>query len=233
MAQTPTPAALPDSARDPALASEKEAAWSSGLITRQTPGHSKTVDVDIQGAKKLYLNVRNGGGDIAWDHANWLEPTLTNGQKSIALSSLSWKQASAGWGKATVNKSVSGAELLVGGKKYTHGIGTHSNFLIEYELPAGFTRFKATVRLDNAGAAQNTGGTVQFLVFTKNPFKPVPADSVRVEVALQQLGFNSACTIRNLWTGKEVGTFTGKFAPPHVRRHGGKLYRVSAQRNVR
>ncbi|WP_133273362.1 NPCBM/NEW2 domain-containing protein [Hymenobacter radiodurans] len=215
-------------AQDQELATEKEAAWSSGLITRQTPGHSKSVDIDIRGAKKLYLNVRNGGDDIAWDHADWLAPTLSDGKKSVALSSLPWKQASAGWGQVTANKSVSGADLLVGGKKYTDGIGTHSNSMIEYDLPPGFTRFTATVGLDNAGASQNTGGTVQFLVFTKNPFKPVPPDSAQVEVALQQLGFNSACTIRNMWTGKEVGTFTGTFAP-HIRRHGAGLYRVSAK----
>lgn len=213
-------------AQDQELASEKEAAWSSGLITRQTPGHSKPMDIVIRGAKKLYLNVRNGGDDIAWDHADWLAPTLSDGKKSVALSGLSWNQASAGWGQVTANKSVSGADLLVGGKKYTDGIGTHSNSMIEYDLPPGFTRFTATVGLDNAGAAQNTGGTVEFMVFTKNPFKPAPPDSARVEVALQQLGFNSACTIRNMWTGKEVGTFTGKFAP-QIRRHGAGLYRIS------
>jgi hypothetical protein len=214
-------------AQDQELASEKEAAWSSGLINRDTPGQSKTVEIDIRGAKKLYLNVRNGGDDIAWDHADWLAPTLTNGSKTLALSTLPWKQASAGWGKATVNKSVSGADLLVGGKKYPDGIGTHSNSMIEYDLPAGYTRFKATVGLDNAGAAQNTGGTVQFLVFTQNPYKPTPPDSTQVVVSLQQLGLRSACTLRDLWTGKEVGTFTGKIAP-YIRRHGAKLYRVSA-----
>jgi hypothetical protein len=116
---------------------------------------------------------------------------------------------------------------MVGGKKYADGIGTHSNSMIEYDLPAGYTRFKATVGLDNAGAAQNTGGTVQFLVFTQNPYKPTPPDSTQVTVSLQQLGFSSACTVRDLWSGKEASTFTGKFAP-YVRRHGAKLYRISA-----
>jgi hypothetical protein len=46
-------------------------------------------------------------------------------------------------------------------------------------------------------------------------------------VSLQQLGFSSACTVRDLWSGKEASTFTGKFAP-YVRRHGAKLYRISA-----
>ncbi|UOQ77749.1 NPCBM/NEW2 domain-containing protein [Hymenobacter sp. 5516J-16] len=213
-------------AQDQELAPASEAAWASAVITRQTPGQSQPVDVDISGASKLYLNVRDGGDDIAWDHANWLNPVLRNGSNSVLLTSLSWKTASAGWGKATANKSVSGADLLVAGKKYDQGIGTHSNSMIEYDLPTGFTRFQATAGLDNAGAAQNTGGTLQFLVFTKNPFRPMPADSARVSVALAQLGLTGPCTVRDLWTGKTTTAATGEFAP-YVRRHGAKLYRIS------
>ncbi|GGG49047.1 NPCBM/NEW2 domain-containing protein [Hymenobacter glacieicola] len=213
-------------AQDQELAPASEAAWASAVITRQTPGHSQPVDVDITGARTLYLNVRDGGDDIAWDHADWLSPVLSNGSKTVSLSSMPWKSASAGWGNVTANKSVSGADLLVAGRKYEQGIGTHSNSMIAYELPAGFTRLQATAGLDNAGAAQNTGGTVQFLVFTQNPFRPMPADSVRIPVALTQLGLMGPCTVRDLWTGKTTRGVSGEFAP-YVRRHGAKLYRIS------
>ncbi|SNC66628.1 NPCBM/NEW2 domain-containing protein [Hymenobacter gelipurpurascens] len=105
-------------AQDQELAPASEAAWASNIIARQTPGQSQTVDIDIMGATKLYLNVRDGGDDIAWDHADWLNPVLSNGTKTVSLSSLPWKAASAGWGQVTANKSVSGAELMVAGKKY-------------------------------------------------------------------------------------------------------------------
>ncbi|GAB3237367.1 hypothetical protein GCM10027346_28880 [Hymenobacter seoulensis] len=213
-------------AQDQELAPASEAAWSSNIITRQTPGQSQSIEVDITGASKLYLNVRDGGDDIAWDHADWLNPVLSNGSKTVALSTLPWKKASAGWGNVTANKSVSGADLIVAGKKYEQGIGTHSNSMVEYELPAGFTRFLVTAGLDNAGAAQNTGGTVQFLVFTKNPFRPMPADSVKIPVALTQLGLSGSYTVRDMWTGKTTSSVTGEFAP-YVRRHGAKLYRIS------
>ncbi|MBC8083755.1 MAG: NPCBM/NEW2 domain-containing protein [Hymenobacter sp.] len=212
-------------AQDRELAPESAAAWASGLITRQTPGQSKAADVDISGATKLYLNVRNGGDDTGWDHADWLSPTLVGGGKTASLSSIPWKQASAGWGKSVVNKSVSGAGLIVAGKTYPDGIGTHANSLIEYDLPAGYTRFTTTAGLDNAGAAQNSGGTVNFLIYTRSPYTPAPPDSVRVPVALPQLGFSSACTVRNMWTGKTVGEFA-----PHIRRHGAGLYRISAKK---
>ncbi|TGD82284.1 NPCBM/NEW2 domain-containing protein [Hymenobacter wooponensis] len=117
-------------AQDQELAPSNEAAWASSIITRQTPGQSQTVDVDITGATKLYLNVRDGGDDIAWDHADWLNPVVSKGSNTVSLSSLPWKTASAGWGSVTANKSVSGADLMVAGKIYERGIGTHSNSMI-------------------------------------------------------------------------------------------------------
>ncbi|MET4105992.1 NPCBM/NEW2 domain-containing protein [Hymenobacter sp. UYP22] len=219
-------------AQDQELAPAREAAWASSVITRQTPGQSQTVDVDISGATQLYLNVRDGGDDIAWDHADWLNPVLSNGRETVALSTLPWKMATAGWGQVTAGKSVSGAELRVGGQPYASGIGTHSNSMIAYDLPAGFTRFRATAGLDAAGAAQNTGGTLQFLVFTQNPFRPMPADSVRVPVTLAQLGLRGPCTVRDLWTGRTARGVAGEFAP-YVRRHGARLYRISPQAAAR
>ena len=212
-------------AQDQELAPASEAAWSSGLITRQTSGQGRGADLDITGATKLYLNVRNGGDDIAWDHADWLNPLLSGPGKTTPLSALPWKSATAGWGKATVDKSVSGAVLMVGGRKYETGIGTHANSVIEYDLPAGYTRFTTTVGLDQAGAVQNTGGTINFLVFTHDPYRPVPADSMRVPVPLAELGVAAGATVQDLWTGRPVGQVSREFAP-YVRRHGAVLYRI-------
>ncbi|TGE29163.1 NPCBM/NEW2 domain-containing protein [Hymenobacter metallicola] len=220
-------------AQDQELLPASEAAWVSPIITRQTPGQGQAVDVDITGATKLYLNVRDAGDDIAWDHADWLNPVLSNGAgKTIGLSSVPWLKASAGWGQVTANKSVSGADLQVAGQKYAQGIGTHSNSVIEYEVPLGFTRLQATAGLDQAGAAQNTGGTLQFLIFTKNPYRPAPADSAKVSVTLAELGLQGPCTVQNLWTGKTTSGVTGRFAP-FVRRHGARLYRISAAKKAK
>ncbi|WP_065814180.1 NPCBM/NEW2 domain-containing protein [Hymenobacter sp. DG25B] len=213
-------------AQDQELAPASEAVWASDVITRQTPGQSQKVDIDIAGATKLYLNVRDGGDDIAWDHANWLNPVLRNASSTVSLTTIPWKAASAGWGQTTVNKSVSGAGLQVAGKAFALGIGTHANSMIEFDLPSGFTHFQALAGLDNAGAAQNTGGTLQFLVFTKNPYRPMPADSARIAVSLTQLGLQGPCLVKDLWTGKSQTLTTYEFAP-YVRRHGGRLYRIS------
>ncbi|GAB3856935.1 hypothetical protein GCM10028822_29890 [Hymenobacter terrigena] len=215
-------------AQDQELAPAREAAWASSPINRHTP--SQTAEVDVTGAAKLYLNVRDGGDGTAWDHADWLNPMLlTSDGKSVPLTTLPWRSATAGWGKPTVNKSVSGAPLLVAGKTYETGIGTHANSIIEYDLPPGSVRFSTTAALDNAAAVQNTGGTLDFLVFTKPPYRPAPADSVRVAVTRQELGVAAEATVTDLWTGRPIGKFTSEFAP-YIRRHGAALYRISARK---
>jgi hypothetical protein len=208
---------------------EDRAVWSSGVINRETPGGSKMVDVDITGAKKLYLAVSDAGDNIDWDHADWIAPTLYKGTDSLSLTSIKWNKATAGWGKVRVNKGVSGSDLIVNEQKFEIGIGTHSNSLIEFDIPEGYTRFKAMVGLDKAGAVQNTGATLKFMVFTQNPSGPMPADSTPVQVSLKELGFHSACTVKDLWTGKQVGVFSDEFAP-YIRRHGAGLYRIRPQK---
>ncbi|MDB5267680.1 MAG: glycoside hydrolase family protein [Hymenobacter sp.] len=218
-------------AQDQELAPASEAVWASGPINRQTP--AKAAEINLTGAKKLYLNVRDGGDGTAWDHADWLNPVLGNrGDTNFQLAKLPWRSATAGWGKPAVNKSVSGAPLTVLGKTYETGIGTHANSIIEYDLPAGSTRLTTTVGLDNAAAVQNTGGTLRFLVFTQSPYQPAPADSVRVPVTLKELGVGVGATVTDLWTGRKVGKFTTNFAP-YIRRHGAALYRISARKTAK
>ncbi|RYY10213.1 MAG: hypothetical protein EOO36_20940, partial [Cytophagaceae bacterium] len=212
-------------AQDQELAPASEAALVSPPISREVS--QAPLDVNITGAQKLYLMMRGGDDGTAWDHADWLNPVLvTNAGKTLDLTTLPWQNASAGWGKATVGKSVSGGPLLVRGQTYPTGIGTHANSIIEYTLPAGYNRFKATVGLDQAAAGQNTGGTFQALVFTKSPYQHAPADSVRVPVALADLGLAPGCTVHDLWSGRQVGKFTTGFAP-FIRRHGAGFYRIS------
>ena len=70
---------------DQAEAEEKKAIWNSGVINKETPAQSKMADVNITGAKKLYLVVADAGDDIAWDHADWISPTLYNDKDSLLL----------------------------------------------------------------------------------------------------------------------------------------------------
>ena len=214
---------------DQVMAEEEKALWKSGLMDRNTPGQRKEVTIDIAGAKKLYLVVTNGGDNIDWDHANWINPIVYNAKDTLSITGLKWIKATSGWGTTRVNKAVSGSDLIVNGKTYETGIGVHANSIIEFDLPEGYTRFKALAGIDHAAAVQNVGSTVQFMVFTQNPSGPVPPARAPIAVSLKDLGFSSPCTITDLWTGKLLGTFDSTFAP-EINRHGAGLYKIEGKK---
>ena len=208
-------------------AQESKALFKSDVISRDTKGQGQQIDVDISGAKKLYLAVTDAGDNIDWDHGDWIRPMLYKGSDSVSLTTLKPVKAKAGWGKVRTNKGVAGGPLIVNGVQYDTGLGTHSNSVIEFDIPEGYTRFKAFAGLDKAGAEQNVGGTLKFLVFTENPAGPEPLPATRIPVELKQLGFGSAVKIKDLWSGVEMGTYTAEFAPL-INKHGAGLYRISA-----
>lgn len=213
---------------DQAEAEEKKAIWNSGVISKETPLQGKAADVDITGAKKLYLVVTDAGDDIAWDHADWVAPTLYNDKDSLLLTSLKWVKSTAGWQEPRLDTSVSGNRLTVNGKVYTNGIGTHANSVIEYDLPPGYTHFRTLSGLDNAGALQSTGATVKFLIYTQNPAGPAPADSMPIKVSLKELGMSHA-QITDVWTGQSIGYFSGTFSPA-IRPHACGFYKLSSKK---
>ncbi len=210
---------------DQILADESKAIWKSGLMNRNTANQSKQVDIDITGAKKLYLIVNNGGDNIDWDHADWIEPKLYNGKDTISLTSLKWKKATSGWGKVRLNKAVSGSDLTVNGIKYDNGIGVHSSSVVEFDLPQGYTHFTTLVGIDQAATIQNVGATVNFLIFTQNPSGPIPPATAKIPISLKALGIHSACTITDIWSGKSLGKFTSDFLP-EINRHGAGFYKI-------
>ena len=202
---------------------ESKAIWKSAVINRQQS--SEMIDIKLNGSKKLYLAV-SGVDNTDWDHADWINPVVFKGNDTISLTTLTWTKATAGWGKPRVNKSVSGGELIVDGKKYASGVGVHANSVIEYDLPAGIDRFTAMAGLDKAGADQNVGATIRFLVFTEQPSGPEPPTTANIEIDLKALGLQF-CKIQDLWSGKSMGSFKDRFSA-RINNHGAGLYRLSS-----
>ncbi len=155
--------------------------YESPVIGSNTKGHAVDIDADITGAKKLYLVVTDGGDGFGCDWADWAEPRLVGSAGERKLTELKWKSAASGWGKVNVDKNAEGAPLRIDGKPVAYGIGTHANSVIEFDLPAGFTRFKAHAGLDNGGTDQGRGSTVKFAVYTEKP--PVILASAGVAAA--------------------------------------------------
>ena len=203
-----------------------DAAFKSDLITRQTPNHGVAVDADITGAKKLYLVVDDGGDNFDADHLDWVEPRLVGPNGEMKLTDLKWKKATTGWGAVSTALAAGGKAMSVNGKPVAYGIGTHAPSVIEFDLPAGYTRFKAVAALDDGGTNQPNGATARAMVFTQLPL--TENNAAKVPVTLLELGFSGSVQVRDLWQRKDLGNFTNQFAPD-IASHGAGLYRVSPQ----
>lgn len=146
-----------------------KAKFSSPVVTHRIKNHSVDVETDIKKAKKLYLVITNGGNGISHDWADWIEPTLIGEAGERKLTDLKWKSASTGWGKVNINRNVGGQRMVVGGKPVAWGIGAHATSIIEYDVPPGYSKFKARGGLDKGGVGRSTVASVQFHVFTQKP----------------------------------------------------------------
>ena len=67
----------------------------------------------------------------------------------IFVSDLKPISSQSGWGQPQMNQSVEGKPLILRGKTYPRGIGTHANALTVFAVPAGARRFVAMVGLDD------------------------------------------------------------------------------------
>lgn len=151
--------------------------FTSKVIDTNTPGLGVDMDVDIAGAKQLFLVVTDGGNGFACDWADWAEPRLVMADgKEKKLTEIEWKSASSGWQQARVNASAGGQTLRSNGKDIPYGIGTHATSIIEYVLPPHTMRFQARGALDEGGTRQS-GTSVVFQVYTENPGQLKPSDS--------------------------------------------------------
>src|SRR5690606_17668131 len=123
------------------------------------------VEVDIRGAKKLYLVVDDAGDGFGCDWADWAEPRLVGRGGEKKLTEIRWAKAESGWGQVRVDRNANGDALRIDGKRIDYGIGTHAPSVIEFDLPEGYRSFRATVGLDEGGTRQGCGSTVRFSVY--------------------------------------------------------------------
>jgi alpha-galactosidase len=216
---------------------ESKAIWKSRQLTHEDTNQSVDIDIDITGAKKLYLVT--SFDDIigfASHNCNWIEPKLTGPKGEINLTELKWIKASAGRGQPSVNQTPRGGKLTVNGKEYKNGISANAISVIEYDLPDGVIRFKAKAGLDNGTARDGLpeqGANPQsvrpnngkFLVFTEDPAGPIPSDKAEITVRFEQIGLTGTHTIKDLWSGEKLGKFTNEFTRT-INRHGAGLYRI-------
>jgi len=209
---------------------ESKAIWKSELVTQESPGQSVDIDIDISGATKLYL-VATYEDIVGFGRHNcdWIAPELFTSAGTRKLTDLKWIKATSGRGEASVNKTSGGAKLNVNGKDYENGINATANSIIEYDLPAGCTRFKTKAGIDKEALMAlgqfGSKASVKFMIFTQDPSGPVPAEKEDIKVKFEQLGLTGTHTVTDLWSGEKLGEFTNEFSRT-INRHGAGLYRI-------
>jgi len=127
---------------------DAELVWSSGLIRRG----ELEVELDVRGARRLWLVVDEGRSGNSYDWADWLEPRFEGAGGVTRLVDLEWLEARSGWGTTHVGRSCEGGPLVVEERTYEDGIGTHARSEIAYAVPAGAESFHALAAPDDMGS---------------------------------------------------------------------------------
>jgi putative membrane-bound dehydrogenase-like protein len=141
--------------------------WRSGVVTAATPGRAVDFDVDLGGARKIWLVVEDEGS-YAMDWADWVSPRFVGPGGERPLTDLKWRSASTGWGDVRKDLNAAGRPMRVAGRE-ERGIGTHAPSVIEFDVPEGMTRLVGRGGHDDGGAEQGDGGSVVFAVHSREP----------------------------------------------------------------
>ena len=89
--------------------------------------------------------------------------TLAN-STTVALSTLQWASATAGYGTVQLNKSINGNPLTLNGGVSTTGLGTHASSTIVYNLAGKYSNFSSLVGIDSEEDGKGLG-SVDFKVY--------------------------------------------------------------------
>lgn len=201
----------------------------SGYMCRQGVSHYVDMEAHIAGTEKLYLVVTQGGDNLSYDHADWVNPTLvTTGGNEVSLTTLAWDSDPInGWNAPKLNRSNDGNKLKIAGTEYENGFGVNAPSMLTFTLPEGhdYTTFRVRVGIDDEVADAPFGATVEFRIFTENP---APNNDANVTLDLVKLGLSDSqeAQITDMWSGENLGTFSGTGFAPMLREHGSGLYRV-------
>jgi alpha-galactosidase len=202
-------------ARDRVRLTPENARYASPPVTGR-PASFAAIDADVHGGTQLFLVVKPMAAAGQGDRILWREPRLVFADgRELPLTDLKWTQVDAAWDSTAVKTDSAGHPI---------GIGAQLSSVIVYQLPAGVARFKAIGAVTGNGSGHEPG-PAQFLVVVATADNEGPARGLRVPVKLSDLGCESA-RVRDLWTHRDLGAFSGEFAP-EIAFHGAGLYRVA------
>ncbi|HYP16228.1 MAG TPA: glycoside hydrolase family 27 protein [Opitutus sp.] len=176
-----------------------------------------TVDADVSSGTKLFLAVDPLDPSGEWNRILWRSPVLVFADGTERpLTDLKWTHADAAWDSTAVKKDDAGRVL---------GIAAEIPAVVEFALPAGAVRLRATASVESNGRSLPPG-PVRFMVVVATPENEATAPGLPVAVTLADLGLTGKVAVRDLWTHRELGEVSGEFAPL-IPFHGSGLYRLS------
>lgn len=124
----------------------------TAILDAKSDTREVAINLDLKGAQKIYLVVECSDNGPEADFAAWVDPTLLGPDGAVlSLADQDWGHAESANEKIGRNESASAAATLqVKGVDVT-GIGVLAPSIIEFAVPAGYTRFQATAAIDDAG----------------------------------------------------------------------------------
>jgi hypothetical protein len=136
--------------------------FTSEPITGEGPGQQ--VSVSVAGCRwmRLVAELERGGGNChIWGDARLVakDGTVT------LLSKLNPVFIRVGWGRLLIDKNWQDHPLVIGTRKFEHGIWVHANSNICYALDGKYERFEAWVGMD----ADRANGVARFKVLFEDP----------------------------------------------------------------
>lgn len=203
----------------------------SGLMSRESRDRIVELEASVKGKEKLYLVVTNGGDNLSYDHADWVNPVLVreNGEE-VSLTTISWNSNPVnGWYSPKLNLNNDGNRMKVAGTEYDTGFGVNAPSMLVFDLPEGhdFVSFKVACGLDNDIDNAPFGATVEFRIFTEDPS---PVNDANVALDLSLLGFEEGmeASVTDMWTHENMGSFKDSGFAPMLKEHGSGLYKVAS-----
>lgn len=184
------------------------------------PATAAAIDADLRGGDRLFLAARPLDPSGEWNRVLWRDARLVFADGTERpLTDFKWTHADACWDSTAVKKDKAGKVL---------GLAAEIPAVVEYALPAGAVRFRATGVIESNGRGQ-VPGPVQFLAVVGTPDNTGPAAGLPVSVNLTDLDLPAGAHIRDLWTNDNLGEIRGKFSPV-IPFHGAGLYRLTPRK---
>lgn len=151
----------------------------SSVIKATDKAHHVELSAKVKGLKTITLHADSVDGNSN-DWVSWVELKFINESgKSIKVDEKYVLKANQGWGKLHYDSNVEGKPIVLSGKSFKKGIGSHADASIQLKVPQGAVRFVGIAGLDDGGAVRNgqpTAASVQFSVIDDAaPWSPLKA----------------------------------------------------------